>query len=95
MYLILKVKNALVTPVYCVTECTICILFNQVLRVHRHLFHFQRSQLKCVFKLYIPLCRNVSHYTAIKSHFLEAPVFNNLPFNYRFKLPYNLKIFKS
>jgi len=45
------------------------------------------THFKYVFKIYIPLCRNVSHYTPITSYFLEAPVFNNFAFIYRFKLP--------
>lgn len=53
------------------------------------------THLKYIFKLYIPLCRNVSQYTATNSYFLEAPVFNNLAFIYRFKLLQNVQIKSS
>jgi len=72
----------------------VCILFDQALRAHNHLFHFQRSYTLEVRlqTLHIIMSECESLYS--NKIFSEAPVFNNLAFIYRFKLPQMCKFLR-
>jgi len=88
-----KVKNALLTPVYCVTECpfAFCSTKHYVLTIISFTFrgHTLEVRLQTLHKI-MPECESLYS----NKTFSEAAVFNNLAFIYRFNITINVQIFK-